>query len=170
MGKLTYLDKVALNENPDIPDINKVKAQDMNEIKNVVNGLVKTEQSTTDEETYSCNYINKIKGKILWTNENPSNSFLPQTVDLDLSNYDYYSITYKEQNNNNYALNTGKIPVGYGTKLIRYFAFTSGRNVDYENGKLKFNEGYYFANYSKPAKTTENAYCIPLHIVVYKEE
>ena len=24
MGKLTYLDKVALNENPDIPDINKV--------------------------------------------------------------------------------------------------------------------------------------------------
>ena len=60
MGKLTYLDKVALNENPDIPDINKVKAQDMNEIKNVVNGLVKTEQTTTDEETYSCNYINNL--------------------------------------------------------------------------------------------------------------
>ena len=60
MGKLTYLDKVALNENPDIPDINKVKASDMNEIKNVVNGLVKTEQTTTDEETYSCNYINNL--------------------------------------------------------------------------------------------------------------
>lgn len=60
MAKITYLDKVALNENTDIPDINKVKANDMNEIKNVVNGLVKTGQATTDEETYSCNYINNL--------------------------------------------------------------------------------------------------------------
>ena len=60
MGKITYLDKVALNENTDIPDINKVTASDMTEIKNVVNGLVKTGQTTTDEETYSCNYINNL--------------------------------------------------------------------------------------------------------------
>lgn len=37
MSKITYTDKVALNENPNVADINKVKADDLNEIKNVVN-------------------------------------------------------------------------------------------------------------------------------------
>lgn len=37
MAKITYDDKEALIENPSIPDINKVKADDMNEIKEVVN-------------------------------------------------------------------------------------------------------------------------------------
>lgn len=36
--KITYENKVALNENPSIADINKVKDTDMNEIKEVVNG------------------------------------------------------------------------------------------------------------------------------------
>ena len=38
MAKITYENKVALNENASIPDINKVNASDMNEIKSVVNG------------------------------------------------------------------------------------------------------------------------------------
>ena len=37
MSKITYADKVALNENPNVADVNKVKANDLNEIKNVVN-------------------------------------------------------------------------------------------------------------------------------------
>ena len=37
MSKITYTDKVTLNENPNVADVNKVKASDMNEIKNVVN-------------------------------------------------------------------------------------------------------------------------------------
>lgn len=36
---ITYEDKVALNENTDIADINKVTAGDMNQIKQVVNSL-----------------------------------------------------------------------------------------------------------------------------------
>lgn len=36
---ITYEDKVALNENADIANINKVTAGDMNEIKKVVNSL-----------------------------------------------------------------------------------------------------------------------------------
>lgn len=39
MSLITYEDKVALNENSQIPDINKVTASDMNEIKNVINNL-----------------------------------------------------------------------------------------------------------------------------------
>ena len=38
MAKIQFEDKVALNENANIPDINKCKATDMNEIKSVVNG------------------------------------------------------------------------------------------------------------------------------------
>lgn len=34
---ITYTDKVALNENPNVADINKVTDDDMNEIKSVVN-------------------------------------------------------------------------------------------------------------------------------------
>jgi microcystin-dependent protein len=37
MGRITYQNKATLNENPDILDIYKVKALDMNEIKNIVN-------------------------------------------------------------------------------------------------------------------------------------
>lgn len=37
MAKITYENKVALNQNPNIPDINKVNDTDMNMIKNVVN-------------------------------------------------------------------------------------------------------------------------------------
>lgn len=37
MAKITYEDKVALNVNSDIPDVNKCNATDLNEIKDVVN-------------------------------------------------------------------------------------------------------------------------------------
>ena len=37
MSKITYANKVALNENAEIPDINKITDDDMNEIKAVVN-------------------------------------------------------------------------------------------------------------------------------------
>ena len=40
MNLITYADKVALNKNPDVPEINKVTAEDMNEIKNVINNLI----------------------------------------------------------------------------------------------------------------------------------
>lgn len=38
ISQITYTNKVSLNENASVPDINKVKADDMNEIKSVVNG------------------------------------------------------------------------------------------------------------------------------------
>ena len=39
MSLITYEDKVALNENPQIADINKVTADDMNQIKSAINNL-----------------------------------------------------------------------------------------------------------------------------------
>lgn len=42
MAQITYQDKVAININSDVPDINKVNAADMNEIKQVVNEIITT--------------------------------------------------------------------------------------------------------------------------------
>lgn len=58
MAQITYTDKVALNENAGVADINKVNASDMNEIKSVVNGIVTDSYSTDTETAYSTNYIN----------------------------------------------------------------------------------------------------------------
>ena len=61
MSKITYADKVTLNENPNVADINKVKASDMNEIKNVVNA--------NDDA------INEINDKLIYEAWNQSVSF-----------------------------------------------------------------------------------------------
>lgn len=64
MSKITYTDKVALNVNSDIADINKVNASDLNEIKDVVNsnddnmGLL-SNLNTTDK-TSIVNAINEV--------------------------------------------------------------------------------------------------------------
>lgn len=40
MNLITYADKVRLNENPNVAEINKVTADNMNEIKNAINNLI----------------------------------------------------------------------------------------------------------------------------------
>ena len=41
MAMINYADKVQLNSNPDIPNENKVTAEDMNEIKRAINDLMR---------------------------------------------------------------------------------------------------------------------------------
>lgn len=58
MAQITYADKVALNENPEIAAINKVSDDDMNEIKSVVNANYNnTIQITNSQPTDSDNKI-----------------------------------------------------------------------------------------------------------------
>ena len=58
MAQITYANKVALNENPEIANINKVTDDDMNEIKQVVNdNYNNTIQITDTEPTDSDNKI-----------------------------------------------------------------------------------------------------------------
>lgn len=61
MNKITYADKVAINENAEIPDINKVTDSDMNEIKTVVNNnddeLTTINTNLTNVTTYSTDEI-----------------------------------------------------------------------------------------------------------------
>lgn len=69
MSKITYENKVALNVNSDIADINKVNASDLNEIKNVVNtnddnmGLLSN--LTTPNKSNLVSAINDVKQNIM---------------------------------------------------------------------------------------------------------
>lgn len=73
MAKITYLDKVALNENTDIPDNNKVNANDMNEIKNVINTNDANVGDLADLNTKNIsnivNAINEVNDKFNYSTE-----------------------------------------------------------------------------------------------------
>lgn len=71
MATISYQDKVAINVNPGVADINKVKAEDMNEIKNVVNGnyneVGDITNLTTTNKTSVVNAINEVNDKNNYT-------------------------------------------------------------------------------------------------------
>lgn len=68
--KIQYTNKVDLYTDSSIADINKVVADDMNEIKEVVNNnadeipVIENTYNASSTNTYSCNYINNSIGKI----------------------------------------------------------------------------------------------------------
>ena len=73
MSKITYTDKVTLNENPNVADANKVKVDDLNEIKNVVNANDDNVGDLADLKTTDVssvvNAINEINDKFNYTQE-----------------------------------------------------------------------------------------------------
>ena len=57
MGKITYNDKVKINELTDVPAINKVQDVDMNEIKTSVNTIYDALGTGTDTYSASTSYV-----------------------------------------------------------------------------------------------------------------
>lgn len=68
MSQITYADKVTLNLQPDIADINKVTDSDMNEIKQVVNENDDTVQEIINGEVYS---TTEVKTNKVWIDNKP---------------------------------------------------------------------------------------------------
>ena len=106
MSKITYENKEQLNTNENIPAKNKCMASDLNEIKEIVNENdtnalyntnVKTSQTNSDTDVYSCNYVNKFDGVILYEDETGINT----TVNLNesVANYKYIDIFFRDDNN-----------------------------------------------------------------------
>lgn len=95
MSKITYTNKVAINENAEIPDINKVTDSDMNEIKSVVNNnddeLITINNKITKLETRPYQ-IRKQSSIITWSGTNSWDSMpYPDIVDTngDFSSWSY---------------------------------------------------------------------------------
>lgn len=68
MAKITYDDKVTLNPQPSVANINKTTASDMNEIKQVVNENDDTVQEIINGEVYS---TTEVKTNKVWINNKP---------------------------------------------------------------------------------------------------
>lgn len=84
MSKITYTNKVTLNENPNVADINKVKADDLTEIKNVVNANDDNVRDLADLQTEDVSSIVNAINENVQNTEQINNKFL-------LNNYKVYS-------------------------------------------------------------------------------
>lgn len=159
MSKITYANKVALNENAEISDINKVTDNDMNEIKTVVNN--------NDDELITINAkLTDITGQILWTNSSPTSTFEAQTIILSSSDYDFYEV-YCSYNNSTASsyVNAYKTIKGKGI-IMDNQGYTSGasvrRKIDYTN------ETHLLISSAYGGNSTDNQYLIPLYVIGYK--
>ena len=115
MSKITYANKVAINENAEIPNINKVTDNDMNEIKTVVNNnddeLITINTELTNATTYSTTETvvgTWTDGKPIYRKiiiENVSNGVSSSDIsNLNIKEIYYYtSVCYRKgQYNNDY--------------------------------------------------------------------
>lgn len=105
MSKITYEDKVALNVNSDIADINKVNDSDMNEIKNVVN-------TNDDNTTNNSNAIGNLSS-LNTTDKNNLVSAINEVNDNDVLK-------------GTYSTNETKIGTWMGKPLYRKLLSTVG--------------------------------------------
>lgn len=126
--------------------------------RNTVENKVIKEYVDTELNLY------ETKGKIIWTNPNPSINFPAQTITLDesLDNYDMYAIIFKQSVSTLRYFNTGKIIVGHGTILGFLTSVTnwrptgttvSGSVITFEDGRI--------------GNTVDNSYLIPLYVIGY---
>lgn len=114
-----------------------VTANNMNEMQNILGG----------------NF--QLKGKLLWTNPNPINSFGAQTIPVDFSNCDMYELVYYQSTaRTNRELSSGRIRVGKGS--IATYGSGVIRAWDGSNTSLTFENA------------SDNQYLIPAYVIGYK--
>ena len=163
MAKITYTDKVALNVNSDIADINKVNASDLNEIKDVVNtnddnmGLLSNLNTTNKSSVV--NAINEVNNKfnystseqVIGTDENGKpiykRSFSGITKDFDFTTittaYNTNSIIIRKVYGSIQATNGGIAIGGYVNS--NYFA---GLFIHHSELQLYYGAALKKANYN----------------------
>lgn len=135
LSKITYTDKIALQENLTIADVNKITASDMNEIKTVFNAMVdafgtlpKVVNNLTSTSTIDA--LSAYQGKLLLDRlvalETNTDSLLSNKVDKvsgkQLSTEDYTTaeknkLSTVEENANNYILPNADSTVVGGLKV-----------------------------------------------------
>ena len=144
-------------------------------ISNVENDLTsKWQLEVGSEATSYTEYKNFDGGRTVWINNDPNNQFTPQDININLSEYSFYEIIWKQHaTTQNYMQSTGKIPVGQnaclGGGILRISASPRfwARFVDYSSTKLTVSAGYYETTSDNSANTA-NDIIIPIQIIAYK--
>lgn len=133
---ITYDDKIYINQNEDIPNINKVKDDDMNEIKSVVNN--------------NANELNNLMPTILYDNSDGSSSDI--TLNDNITNYKYYEIIFAR---NGYGYQSLKMPTDYLTNVSLITSFFSGNILRYYMANIDISGTNITRNYAKSLNFTE---------------
>ena len=111
--------------------------------------------------------INNLKGKILWTNPAPNNSFTSQTIDLSSDDYDFIEVIYRGDIQGNLANNLRCIK-GKGFDLNMFSNATTNRRW---SRRLVWVNNKKFTAYDCTRMddfSTTNDNCVPLYIIGYK--
>jgi hypothetical protein len=149
-------------DNDRIPIAGTPDTQMSNSSRNAVENKVIKEYVDTRLSLY------ETKGKIIWTNPNPTNNFDAQTITLDesLDNYDEYEILVLQSTTNSRLISTGRIPVGHGT-IISYNTssylyrptgtIVSGDTISFEDGK----------GVVGTTVTVQNESIVPMYVIGY---
>lgn len=150
VSTITYSNKSAINENADVADINKVKAEDMNEIKTAVNN--------------NATILGGLNGNILWTNANPTSSFPAQAVNVNDNLYDILLWIFKRKNDIDQIVSMITLKEhGCFMTSISSTGDTVRRGVTYSTGTT-----YNVGNGTVGASTTDNEWLVPIYVVGYK--
>ena len=165
VNTITYANKVNLNENSGIAEINKVTDANMNEIKSVVNN--------------NATELSNLQPVLLWTNSSPTSSFAAQTITLDTSmaNFDCYEIICKNSvgtsgDDDNRTMSSGLLLKGNGTRLSFSYAGSGGVNTRSRAVSYSTDTTLSFATAYSAAGTTawvqNNSLLVPLYVIGYK--
>ena len=103
--------------------------------------------------------LGNIKGKILWTNPNPTAGFPAQTITLNSDDYDTYKVYYYISSSNLQVLTSESIK-GHGTRLMIPSITMEYRPVDASDNT--------HLHVGLPINTQQPVNGIPIYIVGYK--
>lgn len=155
MSKITYSTKSDINTTA-TPEVNKITAADMNEIKTVVND--------------NADLLSNITGTILWTNPSPTTDFSAQTITLSSDDYDVLEFFWRSDVPGNRV---------YSTKTLKSYSVQNDiystvvptrawrRRADYVSdtsysvgncSRMEYNQTSY----------NDNGYCVPIYVIGYK--
>lgn len=139
----------------------------------VPNGKILNSESTSQNDTYSCSYINDNvmdKGTILWTNPNPTNDFIEQDITLTTNDCDVFYLYYLMNKNIDYM----KVEILVINKkgLLSYPAITGFSDYPFfrwitaiSNSKIHFNNAKQIVDGNEQ---DANTFLVPIYIIGHK--
>lgn len=130
--------------------------------------------STSNEDTYSCDYINAKVGKILWTNDSIAEiSTTNITVD-DMSEYSIIEIAFRQHLNDTSKITTSRMIKSAGNGMMQFNEVGSGywvirtREIAFTNNTtINIKQGYEVVS---GTVSSRNNVCIPIYVIGYKTE
>lgn len=109
----------------------------------------------------------QLKGKIIWTNPNPTSAFAAQTITLSSNDYDMYEVIFYGSITGADTLTTGKIPKGKNFFLQQIYNTGDGDVVRNRSIKYLSDTSVNVTDGTQSGITNNNTN-IPVYIIGYK--